>query len=104
MKLLKNKSNENDAELFLVWVTASPEICYERMKKRNSVRDTEKLKNWDEYVKKINFTPPFELKNNGAVDKFIIFDANNEENVKKSLSEVLKLLQEDKNAKQRRNY
>ena len=91
MQSLKQKANENDAELLLVWVTASIEVCYERMRKRNSVRDVQKLENWEEYVKKIDFTPPFELKEKDAVDKFVIFDANNDETTKHSLNEILKL-------------
>ncbi|MBQ8758213.1 MAG: AAA family ATPase, partial [Clostridia bacterium] len=61
MRMLKEKENENDAELFVVWITTSQELCYERMKKRNSTRDIHKLNNWEDYVKKINFSPPFEL-------------------------------------------
>lgn len=89
MRMLKNKANENGAELYLIWVTASPSLCYERMKKRNSDRDTLKLKNWDDYVKKIDFTPPKELKDKGAVDEFIIFDTNDDALLKQSLKETL---------------
>ncbi len=92
MRLLKQKANENDAQLFLIWVTASQEICYERMKKRNSSRDVQKLKNWEAYMKKIDFTPPFELKEKNAVDKVIIFDTNNDTKFKQSLEETLRLL------------
>ena len=94
MKSIKERANENNAELLLVWVSASPQICYERMKNRNLDRDVGKLKNWDEYVKKINFTPPYELKDRCVVDKFVIFDTSNEQTVQLSLNKTLKLLQE----------
>lgn len=92
MRELKDRANQNGAQLFLIWVTASEEICHERMIKRNSDRDIQKLENWDDYVKKIDFTPPFELKEKGAVDEFIIFDNNSEEAINKSLDETMKLL------------
>ena len=64
------------------------------MKKRNSERDVQKLDNWEDYIKNINFTLPFELKEKGAVDELIIFDNNDDEKVKKSLDEILKVLEE----------
>lgn len=94
MRELKDRANQNGAQLFLIWVTASEEICHERMIKRNSDRDIQKLKNWEDYVKKIDFTPPFELKEKGVVDEFIIFDNNSEEAINKSLDETMKLLKE----------
>ena len=93
---LKQRANENGAQLFMIWVTASAEVCYERMKKRNSARDVEKLNDWDEYIRKINFKPPFEIEENMAVDKFVIFDNNSDITIKESLEKTLKLL-EDKN-------
>ncbi|MBQ7400214.1 MAG: AAA family ATPase [Clostridia bacterium] len=94
MRMLKEKANENDAELFVVWITTSQELCYERMKKRNSTRDIHKLNNWEDYVKKINFSPPFELEKKDAVDRLILFDTNNEETIRESLDKTLKILQE----------
>ncbi|MBQ7976221.1 MAG: AAA family ATPase [Clostridia bacterium] len=89
MRILKNKANEIDAELFLIWVTASPELCYERMKKRGSERDVLKLKNWQDYIKNINFNPPLELETKGAVDKLIVFNTNNDETMRDSLIKTL---------------
>ena len=95
MMRLKDRTNKAGAELLLIWVTASPEICFERMKKRNSERDIHKLENWEAYIKNIDFTPPFELKEKGAVDELVIFDNNDEEKIKKSLGEILSILKEE---------
>lgn len=92
MQNLKKRANENNAELILIWVTASPDVCYERMKSRNSDRDTEKIKNWEEYVKKINFAPPYELESAGAVDKIIIFDNSDEASFERLLADVVKMI------------
>ncbi len=93
MKQLKHKANKNETQLLVIWVTASKEICYERMKKRNSVRDVHKLNNWEDYVKKVDFMPPYELEENDAVDKVIVFDTNDDETLKKSLDETLKIVE-----------
>ncbi len=91
MRGIRQRANENGAELIFVWVFASLDKCLERMKKRNSDRDTLKLKDWDGYVKKINYTPPYELEE--VVDSFIIFDNNDdvtfEESMKKTLDIIL---------------
>ena len=95
MRRLKDRANKNGAELIMIWVTASEEACYERMKKRSSDRDVHKLNNWENYIKKIDFTPPFELKERSAVDELVVFDTDNEEATEKSLDKTLRLLNEN---------
>jgi len=92
MKTLKERANELGAELLLIWVTTPVECCYERMKKRNSDRDTLKLANWDEYVKKINYTPPYELEKAGAVDRFMVFDNKDDASAERLLKETLNII------------
>lgn len=46
------------AKLLVIWISATPELCKFRMKKRNSDRDKWKIENWNEYIKTVNFTPP----------------------------------------------
>ena len=98
MQMLKKRAEENDAELLLIWVVASENVCFERMKKRNSDRDVLKLQNFEQYVKQINFTPPYELEADGAVDGFIVFDNSDEASAKRCLDETLKIILEDNNA------
>ena len=92
MKSLKDKANLMGAELVLIWVSASTEVCYERMKKRNCDRDILKLQNWEDYVKKINYNPPYELKEANAVDKFILFDTNDDLAVKTNLKTTVDII------------
>ena len=94
MQNLKKRANENNAELVLIWVTASPDVCYERMKKRNSDRDTLKLENWDEYVKKIDYTAPTKLIDDEAVDRLIVFDTANDDTFASSLEKTLEIIRE----------
>lgn len=62
MKTLKDRVNQQDAELMLIWVTAPISLCYERMKKRNSDRDLFKINHWEDYVKKPTTHHPVSLK------------------------------------------
>lgn len=93
-KSLKEKANSFGANLVLIWVSAPLNVCYERMKKRASDRDGQKIANWDDYVKKTNYTPPFSLKENDCVDEFIIFNNENDDTAHESLNKTLKLLME----------
>jgi hypothetical protein len=62
------------------------------MAKRGYERDLLKLASWDEYVKKINYTAPITLEENGCVDKMMIFDTTNDESVSDSLNKALELI------------
>ena len=92
MKALKDKANKSGAELLLIWVTAPLGLCYERMKNRNSDRDSLKLKDWESYVKKINYDPPSALKSAEAVDRFLVFDNKDSNTLRQSLEEVLEMI------------
>ena len=94
MRSLKKRAASLDAELVLIWVTAPLDVCYERMKKRNSDRDTLKLENWDEYVKKIDYTAPAKLIDDEAVDRLIVFDTANEDAFSFSLEKTLEIIRE----------
>ena len=92
MRELKMRANDACAELILLWVSASREVCYERMKNRGSDRDLLKLQDFDEYAKKINYNPPYELEECHAVDKLLIFDNTSEATFDRSLRSTLDVL------------
>ncbi|MBQ7374106.1 MAG: ATP-binding protein [Clostridia bacterium] len=54
----KTRLSKLDAKLLVVYISATPELCKFRMKKRNSDRDKWKIEHWDEYIKGVNFTVP----------------------------------------------
>lgn len=58
IKNLRERLKKLDAELKIVWIECSTEVCHKRMTERNSVRDTWKLSHWDEYIKTENFNAP----------------------------------------------
>jgi predicted kinase len=89
MQSLQNRAKQAKAKLVLIWVTAPLSVCYERMKSRNSDRDTLKLENWNAYASKINYDPPYDLKNEGIVDELIVFYNENETALAKALQETV---------------
>lgn len=94
MRALKEQAHACGAALLLIWVTAPLDVCYERMRQRHSDRDTLKLQDWDSYVKKINYAPPYELEQAGAVDRLMVFDNGNDEAQQRSLSAALTMILE----------
>lgn len=54
----KARLSKYGAKLLVIWISATPELCKYRMKKRNSDRDKWKIENWDEYVKGVDFSVP----------------------------------------------
>lgn len=89
MRMLKERVASMGAELVVIWVTAPIEVCYERMKKRNAERDVLKLSTWQEYVKNIDYNPPYTLQATNVVDKLFTFDNTNEITAKESLQHIL---------------
>ena len=67
-------------------------ICYKRMKTRNSDRDIWKLENWEEYIKSIDYTPPYALEKDEAVDRFILFDTKDDETTQRCLEKTLRIV------------
>jgi predicted kinase len=92
MRSLKERAASLGAELVLIWVTAPTEVCYERMKKRNSDRDTLKLQNWDKYVKNIDYSAPAKLLEDKAVDSLIVFDTADDNAFADSLEKTLEII------------
>ena len=83
---LRARLAKRGAELAVVWVNTTPEICHQRMVHRNSDRDVWKLEHWDEYVASQNFTPPNNIK------ELIIFENSSDEEYKESLKNTVERL------------
>ena len=59
---LREKLAEAGAKLTVIWVVTDPEVCHQRMIERNSDRDVWKLAHWEEYLAKVNFNIPENLR------------------------------------------
>lgn len=89
IKSLEAKLKDYNAQLDVIWVNTSKEVCKERMIERNSDRDTWKLANWDQYIAKCNFNVP------KGISNLHIFNNNNQEEFEASLKEICNKLEEE---------
>ena len=85
---LRAKLAEKGAELVIIWVSTHPDTCHQRMLSRNSDRDRWKLAHWDEYISKINFNPPENLRVPDQPDSLIIFNNSSNDEFRASLNSV----------------
>lgn len=95
MRAVKKRANSLGAELLVIWVTVPMPIWRERMERRNSSRDTQKLQRWDDYVKTVDHTPPCRLTEWDAVDGLLIFNNENDAAVEQSMKDVLRMVSEN---------
>ena len=95
MRSLREKTNAKGAELWLIWVYAPVELCHERMARRGAERDKLKLENWEAYVKKVNYSIPYELERADAIDRFIVFETESEGIFNASLARVLEAIKSE---------
>ena len=87
MDRLKEQLKSKNAELVVVWVETSVDVCKQRMIERDSDRDTWKLQNWDEYIAGCNFEVPT------GIDNLLIFKNSSKEEFEQSMKEIVNTLQ-----------
>lgn len=85
---LKAELAKKGAKLCAVWVETSPEVCRQRMIRRNSDRDSWKLSHWDEYIKTVNFNAPKEVGSD-----LIVFKNSTREEFLSSMKQTLSILE-----------
>ena len=88
---LRAKLAEHDAKLTIIWVVTSPEVCHARMVRRNSDRDTYKIKHWDEYIKGIDFSVPQNVSGDDPNGLLLFYNSSEAEFIK-SMHDVLAVL------------
>ena len=89
------KLADHGAKLVVIWVVTKPEICHQRMIDRNSVRDTWKLEQWDEYVKTIDYSIPEALKKMSSCLDLMLFYNSSDEEYQKSMEMVISRLEDE---------
>ncbi len=89
MRKLKAKLAAKGAKLVVIWVETDPEVVHQRMIDRNSDRDTWKLENWDEYIKRCNFNRPVEIDDPECVDEILVFKNSSIDEFKVSIKDVV---------------
>jgi len=94
MTRLRERLQEKNARLTVIWVQTDVEVVRQRMIERNSDRDTWKIEHWDEYNKNINYEIPKELDNPDVKDDLLIFKNSSDEEFKTSMTEILSIIEE----------
>ena len=90
---LRDKLTKLGARLTVIWVVTTPEVCRERMLRRNSDRDVYKIRHWDEYVKTVDFSVPAHLSDPEIKDDLLLFYNSSEAEYLKSMHDVLEALE-----------
>lgn len=92
---LKAKLATYGAKLVIIWVVTSPEVCRERMIRRNSDRDVYKITHWEQYVKTVDFSIPKELDDPDVNDDLLLFYNSSEAEYLKSMHDIIPILEGD---------
>ena len=90
---LRDKLKKLGARLTVIWVVTTPEVCHERMLRRNSDRDSYKIKHWDEYIKNVDFSVPSHLDDPEVKDDLLLFYNSSQAEYLKSMHDVLEVLE-----------
>lgn len=96
IRKLRDKLNKLGARLTVIWVVTTPEVCRERMLRRNSDRDLYKIRHWDEYIQTVDFSVPSHLSDPETKDDLLLFYNSSEAEYLKSMHDVLEVLDPNK--------
>ena len=91
MRELKQRANAAGAKLALIWVSVAPEVCKQRMLRRNAPRDSGKYDRWDAYISGIDFSAPT-LVTGVDVDALLSFDNTQERTAAQLMSALEEML------------
>ncbi len=92
---LRARLKDAGARLTIIWVVTTPEICKQRMLRRNSDRDIYKIRHWDEYVQTVDFSVPTSLDDPDIKDDLLLFYNSSEAEYVKSMHDTLEILESD---------
>ena len=85
-----------NARLEIIWVVTDPEICHQRMIRRNSSRDTWKLENWDQYISGVDFSIPSAIdRPDSSEDDLLLFYNSTDQEYQESMKRIVGILEED---------
>lgn len=93
MNKLRDKLKKQGAVLTVIWVVTTPEVCRERMLRRNSDRDVYKIRHWNEYIQTVDFSVPSHLSDTQTGDGLLLFYNSSEAEYLKSMHDVLEVLE-----------
>ena len=96
MDQFRKRLAAKNARLEIIWVVTDPEICHQRMIRRNSSRDTWKLENWDQYISGVDFSIPSAIdRPNSSEDDLLLFYNSTDQEYQESMKRIVGILEED---------
>ena len=96
MDQFRKRLASKNARLEIIWVVTDPEICHQRMIRRNSSRDTWKLENWDQYISGVDFSIPSAIdRPDSSEDDLLLFYNSTDQEYKESMKRIVGILEED---------
>ena len=96
MDQFRKRLASKNARLEIIWVVTDPEICHQRMIRRNSSRDTWKLENWDQYISGVDFSIPSAIdRPDSSEDDLLLFYYSTDQEYQESMKRIVGILEED---------
>ena len=96
MDQFRKRLASKNARLEIIWVVTDPEICHQRMIRRNSSRDTWKLENWDQYISGVDFSIPSTIdRPDSSEDDLLLFYNSTDQEYQESMKRIVGILEED---------
>lgn len=96
MDQFRKRLASKNARLEIIWVVTDPEICHQRMIRRNSSRDTWKLENWDQYISGVDFSIPSAIdRPDSSEDDLLLFYNSTDQEYQESMKRIIGILEED---------
>ena len=96
MDQFRKRLAAKNARLEIIWVVTDPEICHQRMIRRNSSRDTWKLENWDQYISGVDFSIPSAIdRPDSSEDDLLLFYNSTDQEYHESMKRIVGILEED---------
>ena len=96
MDQFRKRLASKNARLEIIWVVTDPEICHQRMIRRNSSRDTWKLENWDQYISGVDFSIPAAIdRPDSSEDDLLLFYNSTDQEYQESMKRIVGILEED---------
>lgn len=101
MDQFRKRLAKKNAKLEIIWVVTDPEVCHQRMIRRNSSRDTWKLENWEEYISGVDFSIPSAIdRPDKADDDLLLFYNSTDQEYKASMKRIIAVLEGSKQSVQ----
>lgn len=96
MDQFRKRLTLKNARLEIIWVVTDPDICHQRMIRRNSSRDTWKLENWDQYISGVDFSIPSAIdRPDSSEDDLLLFYNSTEQEYQESMKRIVGILEEN---------